>query len=76
MKRATSGKCRCIKNYSNKNLRDKYPKFPVREYKIGDIYQFEYKSDEDNCWLYYLYKDGERTLCNWSFFDDVFEVIE
>lgn len=62
--RKTAGVCRCIKNFEH--------------FKVNDIYTFEYKPDENNCWLYYLTHpvNGIVELCNWSFFDDMFEVVE
>lgn len=62
--RKTYGTCRCVTNF--------------KHFKVGDIYTFEYKPDEDNCWLYYLThnENGIVELCNWSFFDRHFEVID
>ena len=72
-KRATSGVCRCVKDWIH------YPfingvrsTIPDRTYYKGDIYNFEYHKDEA---LYSLYRDNEKRLCNWAFFDDMFEII-
>lgn len=75
--RQEKGTCVCIKDYNY------YPilngaKSTIAEtiYKKGDIYQFEYKPDDEGCWLYHLYKENKISLCNWSFFDDFFEIIQ
>ena len=62
--RETIGICKCVRNW--------------RHFKEGDVYIFEYKPDETNCWLYYLTRNenGVLELCNWSFFDSMFEIIE
>ena len=62
--RQTVGVCKCVKNW--------------KHFKENDVYTFEYKPDKDNCWLYYLThnENGIVELCNWSFFDDMFEIVE
>lgn len=77
--RVTSGICICNKDYYhypivNGEKSDK----PDIAYNKHDIFRFEYKPNEDGCWLYHLYDfaDEEERLCNYSFFDEVFEIIQ
>lgn len=73
MKRMTSGMCKCIKDWSyypfNKGVRSTIPE---KSFHIGDVYKFEYQSDKA---LYCLYRDNEKELCNWAFFNNMFEII-
>lgn len=60
--RQMSGRCICVNGFQH--------------FKIGDLFMFEYKPDENNCWLYYLTNidNGIVELCNWAFFDRHFEI--
>lgn len=77
MNRQQCGKCICVQDWAyypiEKNI---ISKIPTYEFHKGDIFIFEYMPDENNCWLYHLYKnDKEEQLCNWSFFDKMFEIL-
>lgn len=75
--RVISGTCICKKDvihfpfYKGKKLNT-----PDIEIHKGTTYTFTYKSDENGCFLYHLQNEKESQLCNWSFFDDAFEIIE
>ena len=72
--RVLCGICKCVKDWNyypfSKGTRST---IPTKTFHKGDIYNFEYHSDEA---LYYLCRNNENELCNWSFFDEMFEVIK
>ena len=71
--RVTHGICKCIKDWSyypfNKGIRSTIPE---KIFYKNDIYNFKYYPDKA---IYSLYRDSESELCNYSFFDEMFEII-
>ena len=74
--RINSGICRCKKDWKHHPfIKGEISSVPDSIWCKDDVYSFEYKPDENGCWLYYLYRNEERRLMNWSFFDDMFEIV-
>ena len=71
--RALSGMCKCVQDWSYYPfINGQRSTVPEGTFYKGDVYNFEYHQDKA---LYSLYRDNEKELCNWAFFDRMFEII-